>query len=275
MPQLLDLKLKIDHRIIEIVNLWRQKSFLELNHTQRKALAICAEKFNSKAKKEKIIICGNGPSLNEINFSDFASIDSLVVNYFYKHPKASSLKPNYYVIIDRKIVSGIWPIKMINEIFDQIPTTELFLDVRWLNLEVMRPYINHSRINWILPNILPNFYLKPKIDIKNSICGLNVVAAAVSISTCIGYKELGFAGVDGDGLFREILDRPSHFYSGDKDVSMKTYTSMVKSLFLSAETLWAWQGIVGTHAKSGINLTNLCKGGIMDCMPRKLPSDFI
>lgn len=275
MGKLLDLKLQIDHRLIGAVNLWRQKEFFALKKIQKNALANCAEKFNKTANNDKILICGNGPSLNELNFSDFSTVDSVVANYFYKHEAASTLNPNYYVIIDGKIVSGVWPVQMIDEIFERIPNTELFLDVRWLHLDIMRPYITHPNINWIMPNILPNYFLKPRFDLTQSVCGLNVVAAAIGVSTCIGYKQLGIAGVDGDGLFREILDRPSHFYHGDKDVSMQSFESMIKSLVLSTENLWAWQGIVQTHKQQDINLFNVCKGGIMDCMPRIRPIDFI
>lgn len=275
MGKLLDLKLQIDHRLLSLVNTWRTMQAIKLSSIQKKALKQTAEKFQKTASGNKVLICGNGPSLEELTFSDFNSTPTIVANYFYKHPKAQELNPEYYVIIDSKIMSGVWPVTMIDEIFAKLPNTELFLDVRWLGHPLLEPYKNHKNINWLYPALFPHAYLTPRKNLRAPLCTLNVVACAIGLATAIGYKKLGIAGVDGDGLFREILDKPSHFYEGDKDISMDSFNSMVKSLVLSAENLWAWQGIVHTHAKEGIQMMNLCKGGIMDCMPRVFPINFI
>lgn len=276
MGKLLDLKLLVDHRLLGLVNLARAIKKIKLSSSQRSALRATRRKFKSFSRRgEKILICGNGPSINELDFTLFESCDSVVANFFYKHPKAKELNPKFYVIIDGKIVDGIWPVTMIDEIFERFPDTELFLDVRWLNSALLKPYVGRKGINWILPSLLPTAYSKPRRDLAAPLCGLNVVASAIGIATSVGYTKIGIAGVDGDGLFREILDRPSHFYEGAKDISMSSFESMVKSLVLSTENLWAWQGIVQTHSAEGINLVNVCRGGIMDCMKRVSPTSFL
>ena len=275
MGKLLDLKFDIDHRLLGVVNCFRGIKSLSLNSRQKAALAATNEKMAGTADGEKCLICGNGPSLNELEFGDFGNTPSIAANFFYKHPDAAALKPKYYVIMDGKVIEGIWPVTMIDEIFSAFPDTSLFLDIRWLDHPILAPYVKDQRIFWILPSLFPTAFFKPRHRLDRPICGLNVVASAISVATVIGYKKLGIAGVDGDGLFREILDMQSHFYDGAKDHSMRNFESMVKSLMLSTENLWAWHGIVGTHKREGIHLQNVCHGGIMDCMERITPKDWL
>jgi len=274
MGKLLDLKFEIDHRLLSLVNVYRSVKAMGISSAQKAALRRTHERFYG-ADKGPCLICGNGPSLNELDFASFAGTPSFVANYFYKHQDAEKICPEYYVIIDGKIMEGIWPVTMIDEIFAKFPATTLFLDVRWMESDIMKPYRDDQRIYWILPIIFPNAVLKPCRSLAGGVCGLNVVASAISVATAMGYTTLGIAGVDGDGLFREIVDIQSHFYSGDKDHSMRNFESMVKSLMLSTENLWAWLGIVKTHKAAGIHFQNLCTGGIMDCMPRVTPADFL
>ncbi|MDB6134136.1 MAG: hypothetical protein JWM59_2379 [Verrucomicrobiales bacterium] len=274
MGKLLDLKFTVDHRLLSVVNMWRTVKALRLSGAQKAALRRTDAVWR-KSGKGSCLICGNGPSLGELSFEDFSSTPAFAANYFYKHPQGDKLNPKHYVIIDGKITEGIWPVTMIDEIFATFPETSLFLDVRWLELPVFAPYVKNERIFWIYPALFPHAFLKPRRRLDQPLYALNVVSAIISLSTAMGYTGLGIAGVDGDGLFREILDMQSHFYAGDKDHSMRNFESMVKSLMLSTENLWAWQGIVKTHRAQGIHLENLCKGGIMDCMPRVSPADFL
>lgn len=276
MGALLDLKFDIDHRLLGLVNGWRAvRALVGLSSDKSAALRRTQEALTGTGSGKRCLLCGNGPSLNEVSLELFADTPSFCANYFYKHPDAAALDPDYYFIIDGKLISGIWPVSMIDEIFAMFPKTRLFLDVRWRDEPVLAPYRDDERIYWILPIAFPNAFLRPRRRLDRAVCGLNVVSAMISVATAMGFTDLGIAGVDGDGLFREILDMQSHFYEGAKDHSMRDYESMVKSLMLSTESLWAWNGIVKTHARKEIRLQNLCLGGIMDCMPRVSPEDFL
>ena len=276
MGKLLDLKISFDHRCMQVLNIWKARELYFLTANQKELLSRTKAAFGSvKLQSNSVVICGNGPSIDELDFSVFAKTDVVVANYFYKHKNATVLNPRYYVIIDSKIESGVWPITMIDEIFAKIPNTSLFLDVRWAVNPKFSTYLKHPQIFWIFPSLLPHAFFQPRTQIDKNLCSLNVVSCAISIMTSIGYKKLGIAGVDGDGLFREIINVKSHFYEGDKDISMNSYKDMIRSLFLSAENLWAWQGIVKTHKEKQIEIYNICKGGIMDCMPRISPEQFV
>lgn len=275
MGKLLDLKISFDHRCMQLLNVWKGRELYSLSAEQKKLLKRTKEHFNKKLTSTKVLVCGNGPSINELDFSLFHSTDVVAANYFYKHEKAAELNPKFYVIIDSKIASGVWPITMIDEIFEKLPKTNLFLDVRWAILSKFSPYLSHPNIFWIFPSLLPHAFLKPRTEIDKNLCSLNVVSCSISLITALGYKKIGIAGVDGDGLFREIINVSSHFYEGQKDISMNSFQDMVKSLFLSAENLWAWQGIVKTHKEAQIHIYNVCTSGIMDCMERISPEKFI
>lgn len=275
MGKLLDLKLNLDHRLIATINQIKSVQASRLSREEKQVLSRTHERWANRAEKQKCLICGNGPSLNELKFKDFTGIPSFAANYFYKHAEAKVLNPEFYTIIDGKVATGIWPISMIDDIFETLPETNLFLNVRWLSLPQFARFKNHPKIFWILPILLSNAYLKPRTRLDRPVIGSNVVVASICLATAIGFGDIGIAGVDGDGLFREILDMQSHFYEADKDHSMRDFESMVKSLTLSSSSLWAWNGFVKKHAHHGVQLQNLCRGGIMDCMPRVSPEKFL
>lgn len=274
MGKLLDIKFDIDHRLLSMVNAYRTLKAFATDRGLKEPLKRTSDKW-TKSDQGACLICGNGPSLSELDLCKLTAAPTFVGNYFYKHKDAARLSPKYYVIIDGKVAEGIWPISMIDEIFAVFPNTQLFLDVRWRDLPLFAPYREDERIYWILPIVFPHAYLGPRKDLHGPVCGLNVVATMISLATAMGYTKLGIAGVDGDGLFREIVDMQSHFYEGDKDHSMRDFESMVKSLMLSTQNLWAWHGLVKVHAAHGVTLKNVCKGGIMDCMPRAEAGEFL
>jgi len=275
MGKLLDLKFELDHRLLGVVNAARSaRAALTLSKSQRDQLSRTQHTWGNRSSG-KCLVCGNGPSVNELDFTKFAGTQSFAVNYFFDHPRGADLSPAFYVLIDGKVVSGIWPITLIDQIFEAYPGTNLFMDVRWLDLPILAPYRTRENLFWILPLFLPNANLTPRRRLDAPICGLNVVVSAIGIASAMGFTHIGIAGVDGDGLFRQIIDVQSHFIPTEKDYSMRNFESIVKSLMLSTEALWAWAGMTKTHAREGIQFANLCKGGMMDCMPRVEPDSWL
>lgn len=275
MSRLLQAKIALNHQIIAGANLLRRMSVFRLSRAQKEVLARLHSKWVGSSTGKKVLLCGNGPSLNELEFLDYKSVKSCAVNFFYKHEKADDLAPQFYFIVDNKLAEGTWPISMLDEILEKFPGVEIFLNVAWLELPKFQPYRSHQQVNWILPSLIPHQGMSRTRRLDRSIYNLNVVVSALSVFTAMGFRKIAIAGVDGDGLFREILDQQSHFYDGDKDASMGSFTSMVESLYMSTHTLRAWEGWVRNLKSEGIVVGNVCRGGIMDCMPRWDKDEFL
>lgn len=267
MGKLLNLKSAFDQRLIQGVDATYRLAHKFIPREHARLLARSAKELD-KTRRGRCVILGNGPSVKELEFGKFANVPTFAVNFFYKHPEAHVINPDYYAIIDSKVANGIWPIEMIDDILNNFPNVKLFLSINFLKNSAVRKFIDNPRVYWIRPRLLPHVNLRPILSLKGPLIGTNVVVSSIGIATAMGFTKIGIVGVDGDGLLREILDRPSHFYEGDKDHSLRSFESMVQSLELSAKSLWAWSGFVKTHGRCGVEIVNLCKGGIMDCMKR-------
>ena len=274
LPYFFRVKRGIDHYVMCLINASLARLDLCLKSNQRGALRDTHKRFAGKYRRKPLVVCGNGPSLNEIDLRAFRRNYSCAVNFFFKHPQATELSPNFYFLIDSKLANGIWPIATIDNILKTLPETEVFLNARWYNMPSFKPYLAHPRIHWILPSLVPNRNMSTRNSLDRPVYGLNVVMCAISVVLAMGCDRIGIVGVDGDGLFRELLDQKSHFYAGEKDQSMSSFSTMVESLYLSTHGLDSWEGWIRNLNSKGVQVGNLSKGGIMDCMPRWLHSDL-
>ncbi|QNI66425.1 hypothetical protein [Synechococcus sp. BMK-MC-1] len=279
MGKLLSLKIKSEQHFSRCINLWRRALNLPFFLSIAHELHNSSDLITDVAASNKVIIAGNGPSFNLLGscIGDLHSVDIITSNYAYKSPFFRSLSPKLHFIIDSKIVSGIWSLDMIDEVLAISPSTVIVLDARWKHLSEFHRFRDNPHIAWIMPIYYPSYYSNPKrLSFVSGFHGLNVTACAFSVASILGYKSLAFIGVEADGLFREIIDTPSHFYSElKKDQSMSSYESMIDSLYLSSYALYAWSGFVRSVEAQGIDVSNLSDQGIFDVCKRQKLDNFI
>lgn len=279
MGKLLSLKVKSEQRLSLLINIWRRISKLPFSLSLVDDLYASSLLIKSATVSSKAIIAGNGPSFSLLqqSISSLHDVDIFTSNYAYKSPFYRQLSPKLHFIIDPKILTGIWPLGMIDEILAISPSTVVVLDVRWKSLKELERFRSNSRIAWILPIYIPSYYSNPrKLDFSSGFHGLNVTACAFSVALALGYKSLAFIGVEADGLFREIIDKPSHFYEETgKDQSMSGYELMIDSLHLSTYSLFAWSGFVKSVEAQGVEVSNLSDQGIFDVCRRRSIDAFL
>jgi hypothetical protein len=273
MGKLLSFKIKSEQRLALLLNMWRRFSTLPISHSFVDELHASSLLIKGAVASSKAIIAGNGPSFNLLQDSipNLRNVDIIASNFAYKSSFYPCLSPKLHFIIDPKIASGIWSPDMIREILDLTPSTVVVLDVRWKSMAEFKRFRHNPRIAWILPVYIPSYYSNPRsLDFSTGFHGLNVTACAFSMAVTLGYMQLAFIGVEADGLFREIIDQPSHFYDEPlKDQALDGYDLMIDSLHLSSYSLCAWSGFVKSVEAQGVEIFNLSDQGIFDVCRRR------
>lgn len=280
MGSLLRIKINAEQRVSRLVNFYRRvKVFSSLSSDTKHCLEISAIRMKSNVSSRVALLAGNGPSFDQLKdyLVSLCAVDIFTSNHAFESSFFSELSPKFHFIIDPKIVSGEWNIDMVDRVLHASPQTIVVLDVRWRYLPALRRFLNHPNVCWILPVYFPSYYSDfSNLEFASGFHGLNVTSSAFSVSVCLGYQRIAFIGVESDGLFREILGRPSHFYNEtSKDSAMSSYELMVQSLYLSVYSMQAWQGCVKSVSHSGVDVFNLSDQGIFDVCKRVPLQSFV
>lgn len=271
-------KLSVDHKLVKLLNLWRfAKGVFKSNISQRALLQQSSRTVKKLKCNRKCLLIGNGPNSSEIDLCQFvdSNIDIFTCNHAYKLPYYSQLNPTFHLIIDPKIISGEWNVSMIDKVLDLTDTTYILLDVRWHRNPLLAKYINNHRVKWINPIYFPSAY--GSLPFKN-ICdcfGLNVMLASLSLASNLNYKAIAYCGMNGDGLFRQILDIPSHsFYDDRKDSATSSFYSMIDSLTLHQHFMLSWAKMVEKLNLNGTSVYSLNTIGLLNFNLYIDPDDF-
>ena len=267
MVNILSSKIKLEHKFVQLLNVYRSLKFLQLKSSKKTALKESISKIKNNLNSKKCILIGNGPSVKKINFdlAEMGTVDTFTCNHFYKHKHFSRISPKVHFIIDRKILTGEWDSKMIDNVLEKSPNTLIAIDLSFAKDKKLKNYRNHKNIVYINPCLFPSFY--SSITRKNSLkcMGLNVMLAALSTTVKFEYTHYALCGIDGDGIFQEICNSSSHFYAETKkDSSMNSFNSMLESLNFHNHFIKSWQGIILKMESKGIKIYNLSTDGILN-----------
>ncbi|QNI86959.1 hypothetical protein [Synechococcus sp. ROS8604] len=268
MGLLLTQKINLEHKLVKFLNLWRfSNNILKSSSSQRITLQQTSYDLNKLKNNGKCLLIGNGPNTSEIDLNQFvgSDIDIFTCNHSYKLSCFSKLNPLLHLIIDPKIISGEWNVSMIDKILGLTDTTHVLLDIRWYRHPLLANYIHNHRVNWINPIYFPSAY--GALPFKNiyDCYGLNVMLASLSLASNLDYKAIAYCGMNGDGLFRQILDIPSHSFSDDKkDSATSSFYSMIESLTLHQHFMLSWAKLVEELISNGKLVYSLNTIGLLN-----------
>lgn len=231
--------------------------------------------FRDVHKGKRCFILGNGPSLNQLDLSLLRDEYTFVCNFFYKHPQAVSCNPKFYVIVDSKLSTGEWPASMLDGIAENCPNAQVFLNVDFSKFSFIREPADRLGAHWIAGGkwVYPGYSWKT--DITGRVGGGNVTKLALQIALHMNFEEIYFLGIDGDGLFRELLGESSHFYDGADNPGGRDYRRMIKDLWFSTEGLRGWLTISDRYRGSYHKLYNAADGGLLNCFERAKLSEVL
>lgn len=144
-------------------------------------------------KSDKCYVCGLGPSLNNVNFSELDG-DTIVVNKFITFDKQKEFKPTYYCMVDSMFLDP----EHQHVLFEAINTYEeshFVLDSKYHSLLEKRT-VNSDNLYYTCS--WKGMY---NSDSKLSFTGLlpvmtDVVCFSISLALYLGYKQIILLGCD-------------------------------------------------------------------------------
>ena len=174
----------------------------------RKALKCARENtaFENVATGKTIYICGNGPSLNKVDFHKIKE-DYLVLNDFYRCPdKNLKHPPKYYMILDEAyLLSDLR--ERYEGVFNPGFETTYLINGIMMN-QIIKDFPNKKNIYYFCP--WGKLYSsKKKFDFSN-VHGRtwNVVSEAILFAIYAGYEEIRLLGCD-----YSVFATNAHFYA--------------------------------------------------------------
>lgn len=244
------------------------ESYLSYFIKNKKMLSKNQILFDSELNKE-ILILGNSPALNDLDFNLIKEKKIIVLNRFFEHEFYEKIKPKYHVIVDTKLSTGEWPISYIDDILKKNPKVNLFLNAKWFDNPLFYNYRNLENIFWISTNLVSNFRNNFSYNIVKPISTYMALEVALSIAIFLGSRNINFYGVEGNGIAYLITGKNSHFSGKDKDYSAHTSLDYARSMLYNARWIRVWHKISSNLNSKKIELFNLMNHGLLDMIPKK------
>lgn len=253
------------------------------------------ERFRNIHSGKRCFILGNGPSLNNLDFSLLKDEFTLTVNQLPRNPKFADLHTNYH----------FWGDRLFFEISEDRPETMELLDVMRSvaspdNKPVVfyemtaRPMIEKFNLKSELDiayfktaNLDPKIMLKKKIDFTNVIPGFaTIVHYAICMAVYMGFSQIYLLGCDCTGfmaiaknklaLSQEIeygyeisCNERKRMANASRERSIRDELSFYVNLFDTYELLYA-------HCEQNkVELYNATEGGLLENLPHAVFEDLM
>jgi len=235
---------------------------------------------------QRCFILGTSPSIGQQDLSGLADEHTIAVNFFHKHPDAAQVKPEYWVIQDKKLweggwppeligEQGTWPQTMIDDVFATSPETRLFLPVSGARVPSLARATLGKRVNWMSSSYTFTYGFEGPVDIAGAGIGGNVMQVATGIADYLGFTEIYLLGISLDGLLRDLSGRPSHFYSAPPENRDLEYTTIERDLIMSGLGFRSWRALADYYERRNIRIVNLTPDGYLSILPRQRLEDVL
>jgi len=245
-------------------------------------------------KKKKILILGNGPSLNnslkQVK-STLNEMDLFCVNNFSTSEQFTSLRPVFYVLLDPYYFND-------NKEEPEPGVRDLINKTSWkLNLFVPKVFMKSNAVKLLIANknivIHPFNYVIIEGDnrlstlmIKNGLGMIKcqtVLIAALFLSMKIGYRSIGLLGADHtfhQDIFinedNQMYSHQNHFYQEEegrkilpiRDANTGESTKMIDFAWTMVHLYNGYQKLKTMADRNGASITNHTKGSFIDVFPR-------
>ena len=232
---------------------------------RRKGDAIIAEHRKDTVGKDVVIVL-NGPSINRQPLERLKGHDLVFVNQGFRHPAYKDLQPKYHVIIDSKLIHGIWDVKWLDEIHQMVPGITFVLPASWARLPLLNPYIEKGYpIIWTGGCI-------------GGLRGIGVSGECFNLVRKLGYARIYFTGFEATSFPSGLLRMASHFYGNDADPfygndangkSRNLDDVIDKAYYMNARQYHELVLMARKFEREHVDVCNLTEGGILEMFPRK------
>lgn len=246
------------------------------------------EKFKDIHKGERCFILGNGPSLNNVDFSLLQDEQVFTVNSLMQHSDFDRLKSNYHLWMD---FNGFGLRKELGTdptvFFQQMRLLEKQKDIVFFVPAIAEEVIKREGIDKKIDvHYISTVLSRKKIDSidisKFSIQFYTVVQYAIEVAIYMGFSEIYLLGCD-TTVLKGIIDTALgddisnlHAYEEDEDnTQKKAFEALLKTngfRFALLDTLNVLEGYdrLNDYCKeNGIKLVNLSEPTLIDSIERQ------
>lgn len=205
--------------------------------------------------KDDLFIVLNGPSINKQDFELFRNKQTMFVNRGFKHPKYKEIAPKFHVFVDRKMLTGEWPVSWLDEIVEMNPNVIFVMPITWAFNKIFKPYIDKGY----------NFYW---ISFDTPASCLGVAGYCFKFALAHKFRKIYFTGFDATGLASEVLHTTSHFYGKNEENDLKTTLDFKRDFYMFSRHLSDLNALAKKVKKEGRHIINITDGGLLDMFPR-------
>lgn len=246
--------------------------------------------FVTKADEERVIIMGNGPSLNETieNHIDILkTTPAIAVNFAANAPQFTMLRPRYYVLADPHFFVNKQDINVaklmsnLSELVDWTMTLFVPNSVKKHNITITNKNISIEYFNmvgvegfqWFENFAFSRGYGMPRPR--------NVLIPSIMIAMQMGYKEIYITGADHSWTKtlsvnenNEVISIQPHFYKEDEKEQKRIRTDylhyplhqIIYSFYVAFKSYF----VIQRYAKNRkIDIYNSTPESFIDAFPRR------
>lgn len=228
---------------------------------------------------KRCFILGNGPSLNNVEFSTLENEYIFTVNRLMLHSEFRKLHSNYHIWMDPagfEMEVYLDEMKSLRELgnpilfvpsytLDYCKTTGLDTTLNISYITALNPRIHSKWIQTDISKVIPS--------------AINVIHHAIICACYMGFKEIYLLGCDAtlmNDAFKKLLNEqaePLHCYGTTEEESHTTTKviesgSFPESLSCYTEMFYAYKYIHEYCVMNGIKLVNLSEKTLIDSIPR-------
>lgn len=258
-----------------------------------KLLLQCRRPSITKAKVapgERIIILGNGPSLNDTiaNYGEVLKASpAMAVNFFANTPVFRELKPRYYILVDPLFFGGEGDnFRRLNENLAAVDwDMTLIVPVKFRS-RVAPAVASNSHIDVLTVNAIAIEGWRWLTDMAYTTgMGMprprNVLIPAIMAAVQMGYRQIFVVGADHSWMSsisvnenNEVVSVQPHFYKEDEKEVKRIRTDylryplheIVHSFYVAFKSYHDIRRYADRH---GIEIYNSTPGSFIDAFPRK------
>lgn len=236
--------------------------------------------FKNKHKGERCFILGNGPSLNNINFSELSTEYIFTVNQLFKNPKFEELHTNYHIWSDPIFFDLFNEERMSKEYVNEFYKVNTFDNkpICFMPMQA-RKYIERFSIdkelnvNYIHTCLTFFDGIKRCGDFAKLVPSFStVVINAIQLAIYMGFKEIYLLGCDCTGIVAKIEKEQGKTVNSYAYMMSERDVKLVDTDFEKAFKSWMkifhqYKWVSRICNSQNIKLVNCTENSILNVIP--------
>lgn len=230
-------------------------------------------------KGEQCFILGSGHSILKQNLKLLKGKIVITQNHFHAHSDIDVIRPKYHCVVEKYQPDEADPawIEWFESMEEMLPNDTVYfhgLSSKKL-IDQMKLFVGHCY--YIDQGLNPMFMRSASVDITRKIMFVpTVLTLCLTIALYMGFAKIYLIGFDLDQVCR-MEDRDAVRFYGNSPITDNVYERSTEEYYAGTEfgwfnrwLMWKQYGLLRQYGeKTGQEIINLTRGGLLDCFKRK------